>query len=76
LSATAPPETPLQGGEMQRRAQCDAAGDFECAGVASSLCYVLSRVIWTAGESFIPWRGYLVQRAELCGGRRARGLPT
>lgn len=74
LSVMAPSETPTQFREMQRRAQCDAEGDFAFSGVANGPYYVLTRVIWTAGDSFVPEGGYVARRIEVRGGRDQRVL--
>lgn len=74
LSLVDPGETPARFREMQRRAQCDAEGDFTFAGVADGPYYVMTRVVWTVGDSFIPEGGYLARRIEVSGGRDTRVL--
>lgn len=59
---------------MMRTSVCDAEGDFIFSNVANGDYYVLTRVLWTVGDSFIPEGGGLAQRVQVRDGQDVRVL--
>lgn len=51
----------------QRKAQCDAQGNFKFSGVASGSYYVTTRVVWVAGEYSLSQGGAIAKRVSVSG---------
>ncbi|MBW6505352.1 MAG: hypothetical protein K0B00_01235 [Rhodobacteraceae bacterium] len=67
-SMTAPPEYAT----MRRTTVCDAAGNFEFAGVANGDYYVMTVVQFVRGQGFAPEGNRLVRLVRVADGKSVR----